>query len=353
MTSEPVRLAVVGTSGIGQLHARLAAADADVQLVGLSGLDEGAPEVAERLGVPLHTDFRELADLGLDGAIIATPNRMHLEMAAFFAGRGVHILVEKPIADTLAAGREICDVAVRCGVHLLVGHQRRHNHLVRTAAELVERDLGRLVATTTMILMKKPDSYYREGWRRTASAGPLLINLIHDIDLLRAVCGEVDRVQAAASRHVRGFDFDDTAMVLLHFRNGALGTVTIAESVPSPWSWEFSVAEGLDFPISGQDHAYFAGTEASLAFPSMTLWSYHSSDEGTGWRSPIHRRQVEVARNDPYAAQVAHFAAVIRGVEVPRVSGEEALRSLAVVAAVMEAVRTGGVVDVDDVLDRA
>jgi predicted dehydrogenase len=350
----PVPIAVVGTSSIGRLHAEVAAATPDVALVGLSGLDENGPALAEQLGVPLHPDYRELIDRGIMGVIIATPNRLHLEMGVFFAERGVHVLVEKPIADTLADGKALCAVAARSGVHLLVGHHRRHNALVQEAGRLVAEDLGNLVATNTMAFMKKPDSYFAPGWRRSASAGPLLINLIHDVDLLRAVCGEIDRVQAAATRRLRTFEFPDTAAILLHFRGGAFGTVTISDSAPSPWCWEASVDEGLGrLHKAGQDHAYFAGTRASLSFPSLTMWSYDPADGEPGWRTPLRTKRVGVRRNHPYADQISQFAAVIRGEQAPLVPGEEGLRSLAVVIAAIEATASGGIVDVDDVLGRA
>jgi predicted dehydrogenase len=325
----------------------------DVRLVGLSSLDGDAVPFAERLGVPLHGDYRELLDRGLDGVIIATPNRLHLEMGAFFAEHRVHLLVEKPISDTVADGKELCAVAARYSVQLLIGHHRRYNNLVREAARLVARDLGRLVAVNTLALMRKPDSYYSLDWRRSASAGPLLINLIHDVDLLRSVCGEIEAVQSMATNRNRGFDFYDTAAILLHFREGAFGTVTISDSAPSPWSWEASVSEGMGLPTAGQDHVFFVGTEASLSFPTMTLWSYDPGMGEPGWELPLRRRRVRTARNNPYLDQICHFAEVIRDSASPRVSGGEGLQTLAAVAAIIEAARTGDVVDVESLLGRS
>ena len=347
---EPVRIGVVGTGTIGRRHAMLAAELGEVTLVGISGLDDGAPALADQVGVPLHTDYRDLIGRGVEGVVVATPNELHLEVAAYFAAQGVQVLVEKPLADTVAAGVELCAVAARHGVHLLVGHHRRFHALVTAAADVVAHRVGRLVATSSMVTMRKPDSYYELAWRRSAAAGPLLVNLVHEVDLLRAVCGEIDRVQSAAGRLVRPFAFDDTAAVLLQYRSGALGTVVVTESTPSPWSWEASAADGMGFHHAGCDHLQFVGTAAALGFPSMTLWSYDPADGEPGWLSPLHRSTIAVAVNDPYREQLAHFARVVRGSEPPRVPGCDGLRSLAVVAAVVEAARTGSAVDVDDVL---
>ncbi len=259
---------------------------------------------------------------------------------------------------------------------MLVGHHRRHNRLVQAAQQFVGAKIGRLVATSTLVTMRKPDSYYEIEWRRSEGAGPLLVNLIHEVDLLRAVCGEIESVQAASAKLARNFAFDDTATMLFHYANGALGTLVISESTPSPWSWEASVSDGMGFHNAGQDHARFIGTEASLSFPSLTVWRYDGSDPDPGWQSPLLASRLTVgqhnpydrssgssssprslqrgiAQTNPYAAQIANLAQVARGVEAPVVSGEDGLRDLAVVDAVILAARSGEVVDIDELLDEA
>lgn len=109
----------------------------------------------------------------------------------------------------------------------------------------------------------------------------------------------------------------------------------------------------MGFHNAGQDLGRIMDSQASLSFPSLTLWAYNPSDGEPGWYSPLHARQVDVTPADPYANQIAHFAQVVRGETEPIVSGEDGLRSLAVVEAVMEAARTGSLVDVDSVIDRA
>lgn len=347
---QQVRLAIVGTGSIGRIHGRVTRGLTTVDLCGLSDLDDSASDLADELGTELVRDYRDLVRTGLDGVIIATPNRLHLPMARFFAENGIHLLVEKPIADTLAAGSELCRVAGENGVQLLIGHHRRHHGLVREAERFVSTEMGALVATNTLVTMRKPDSYYEVGWRRSEGAGPLLVNLIHEVDLLRAVCGEIEAVQAAATKLNRGFAFDDTATVLLHYASGALGTLVISESTPSPWSWEASVSDGMGFHNAGQDHAQFIGTEASLAFPSLTTWRYDIDEPDPGWSSPLRATRLSTPSGNPYVAQVEHFANVIRGAERPRVTGEDGLRSLAVVDAVVEAAETGRVVTVAELL---
>lgn len=350
----PVRLAVIGTGQIGRLHCEVAAAEPAVDLVAVSTLDPDAAGLARRLGVPLVSDYRSVLDTARpDAVVVATPNRHHLEMGAFFATAGVHVLVEKPIAETVAAGAELVAAAERGRVHLLVGHHRRHNALVRTARDIVRSGrLGRVVGVNLMATMLKPASYYAISWRRHAGAGPLLVNLVHEVDLLRAVVGEIDGVLAAGASLVRGFGFDDTAAIVVRFAGGALGTILMTDSTPSAWSWEASVDEGLGFHNAGQDNAYILGTDAALSLPHLRHWSYDAHEPDPGWTAPLRSEVHPVATNDPYAAQIRNLAGVVRGTASPVVSGTDGLRSLAVVEAVIEAARRGRAVAVDDVLAR-
>jgi predicted dehydrogenase len=344
----PVRLAVIGAGRIGRLHCGVAAAEPAEDLVALSALDPDAEDLARRLGVPLLRDYRSVLETAQPQAVvIATPNRHHLEVGAFFAEAGVHVLVEKPIADTVAAGAELVAAAERGRVHLLVGHHRRHNALVRAARDIVRSGrLGRVVGVNVMATMLKPGSYYAASWRRQADAGPLLVNLVHEVDLLRDVIGEIDHVLAAGANLVRGFDFDDTAAIVVRFASGALGTILLTESTPSPWSWEASVREGLGFHEAGQDHAYILGTDAALSFPRLERWTYDGDEPDPGWRAPLRSEIHTVATNDPYAAQIRNLADVVRGTASPVVAGPDGLGSLAVVEAIIEAARRGRPVDV-------
>ncbi len=347
---EPLRLAIVGTGVIGRVHAEVCRDLPNISIRGLSGLDEGAAALAEHVGTSLFSDYRDLADLDIEAVIVASPNQLHLEMGRFFATRGIHLLIEKPIADTLAAGAELCRVASANEVHVLIGHHRRHHDLVQAARQFVSAEMGSLVATNTLVTMRKPDSYYEIDWRRSEGAGPLLVNLIHEVDLLRAVCGEIEAVQGAATNVNRGFAFDDTATIIFHYASGALGTLIISESTPSPWSWEASVSDGMGFHNAGQDHAQFIGTEASLGFPSLTAWRYDSEDPDPGWKSPLRASRLDRPQGNPYVNQIDHLFRVVRGLDKPRVSGQDGLRSLAVVNAVIEAASTGEVIKVDDLL---
>ena len=184
--------------------------------------------------------------------IVASPNVLHVAMALDCVERGIPALVEKPVADTVVSARRLCNAVQRSGVPVLVGHHRRHNPIIKTVREQIAGGLiGQLTAVVGLWLLKKPDDYFDVAWRRERGGGPILINLIHDIDNLRFICGEIAEVQALTSNKVRGFAVEDTAALLLRFANGAIGTVTVSDATPAPWSWELASGENAAYPEAG------------------------------------------------------------------------------------------------------
>ena len=127
--------------------------------------------------------------------------------------------------------------------------------------------LGRIVAVHGMFWLAKPDSYFETPWRRQPGAGPLYMNLIHDIDLMRHLVGEIATVRAVAANHVRGHPVEDAAAVLVTFENGALGTFSVSDAVVAPWSWELTAGDNPAYPPTAETAYWIGGTEASLALP--------------------------------------------------------------------------------------
>ncbi|MGL3106072.1 Gfo/Idh/MocA family protein [Bradyrhizobium sp. BR 1432] len=350
--SAKMRIAVAGAGLIGRRHIELIEASPDCVLAGIADPSPAAGDFARARNTPCYADHRALLEQEKpDGLIIASPNTLHLPMALDCAAAGVPALIEKPVTDSVAAARRLRE-AVKCsGVPMLVGHHRRHNPIIKAAREAVATGkLGQLTAVAGLWLLKKPDDYFEVAWRREQGGGPLLINLIHDIDNLRFVCGEIAEVQALTSNKVRGFAVEDTAALLLRFANGALGTVTVSDATPAPWSWELTSGENVVYPKQDQPCYVFAGTNGSLSVPTMELWSY---SENPGWHAPLVRKPVALSAYDPLAEQLRHFQAVIAGREQPLISVEDAMGTLAVVEAVSEAARTGRTVSPGRIMEQA
>lgn len=345
-----IRLAVIGIGDIGRVHVSRILESDTARLVSVSDPSPRGEKLAARLGVPNRPNYRDVLADRPEGVIIAVPNALHREVATFFASAGVHLLVEKPLAESVAEGKAIVAAARAADVHLLVGHHRRHNNLVPEARALVQEQIGVLLATNSLLTMRKPDSYYDPEWRRGREAGPLLVNVIHEVDLLRTICGEISAAQSMGSNMARGFQFDDTLAIALRYGSGAVGTMVVSESTPSPWSWESTVAEGLGFTTYGVDYTVFFGSEGALSFPGLRLWQYEDADAEPGWTSPLATTEKSFEPNDPYRDQVENFTAVIRGTAAPVVDGTDALRSLAVVEAIWESSVSGSIVRLESIL---
>ena len=184
-----------------------------------------------------------------DGAIVAVPNQMHVAVGLACIARKVPIIIEKPIADDVASALDLVEAAEKAGVPTMVGHHRRHNPIMRKAAEIIAGGgIGRVVAVNGLWLSHKPDPYFNITWRKEPGGGPVLINAIHDIDCLRMLCGDIETVNAATGNAVRKFDVEDTAAAVLQFKSGALGTLLVSDTVSSPFTWEWGSRENPNRP---------------------------------------------------------------------------------------------------------
>lgn len=331
------RIAVVGAGLVGSKHARLVSEAGHLDAIVDPG--EESRSLAKDLGTPHYSELGEyLSERQPAGAIIATPNQLHAEQALACLHKDIPVLIEKPISDSTDGARAIVEASAAKAVPVLVGHHRRHNPLVHAARQHMDNGhLGRLVLVGAQFWLYKPDDYFDTKWRREPGAGPIFINLIHDVDLLRFLCGDIVAVTARASNAIRQNAVEDTAVILLEFVSGALGTISLSDTVVAPWSWEFASGENTAYPHAGGACYMFGGTEGSLSLPDLGYWSQKPK---RGWWEPIDNQVLARAETDPLKAQLHHFIEVIKGTETSRVSAVEGLKTLAVVEAISTSVRT-------------
>jgi predicted dehydrogenase len=346
------RIAVIGTGVIGLRHISVLASDPRAfRLVAVADPLPKAESIAKEHGTEWYADYEKmLDDAKPDAVVVATPNRLHVAMALACIERGVPVLVEKPIADTIDEALSIVDASRRTGVPVLVGHHRRHNPLMLRARQHIEEGgLGQLVAVTAYSLRRKHDAYFDVPWKRQPGGGPLLINGIHEIDNLRMLCGEIDAVSAITSNAARRFEVEDTFAATLKFRNGMLGTLVVSDAVQAPWAWELTSREEPEFAWDSENSCLICGTKASLAIPSLDRWH---NEKGGGRGDPSVRSRLYFRPADPMREELLHFGRVARREEVPAVSAEDATRTLACVLAIERSARTRGWVDVAEALPR-
>jgi len=230
----------------------------------------------------------------------------------------------------------------------LTGHHRNYSPIMAKAREIVRSGaLGSVVAVVGTALFYKPDDYFETGggWRRQPGGGPVLLNLIHEVNNLQSLVGDIVRVQAVSSNDTRGYPVEDTTAMIFTFRSGALGTFLLSDTAASPRSWEQTSQENKSYDSHDDEDCYhIAGTRGSLSVPTMRLKVY---DGAPSWWEPLTSSVEDVDRTDPLVNQIEHFAAVIRDGVPPICSGRDGLNTLKVVEAVVEAARTGQSVDVD------
>ncbi|MBO9452211.1 Gfo/Idh/MocA family oxidoreductase [Tropicibacter sp. R16_0] len=333
---------------VGQRHADAIAQVPDADLCAVVDPSDAGKAAAERLGVPWFDDLHGMIlAQAPDGIILSTPTKLHVDQGAVCLDAGVPVLIEKPLADDLHAARAMVERAEKANVALLVGHHRRHNPLIRKAHEHIKRGtIGAVRAVQATCWFYKPDSYFDAAtWRKQVGAGPISVNLVHDIDLLRHLCGEIVSVQAQAAPSARGYENEDVAAALLRFESGAIGTITVSDSIVAPWSWEMTAHEYPIYPTTSQSAYQIGGSHGSLSVPDLTLWSHN---ERRDWWTPISAMSVPRDTSDPLINQMAHFAAVIRRQEAPLVSGREGLRSLAVVDAIQKSAKSNALIHLEE-----
>ncbi|AWN55432.1 Gfo/Idh/MocA family oxidoreductase [Methylobacterium sp. 17Sr1-1] len=344
------RIAVVGAGQIGRRHIEEISKNPGATISAIVDPMQGAAALARRVGRPLYDTLEACITADRpDGVVLATPNRLHVPQGLACIAAGIPVLIEKPLAHDLDEGERLVAAAEKVGARVLVGHHRLYSPLLRRTVEAVRAGiLGRIVGVIGSAVFYKPDAYFDgpNTWRREPGAGPLLINMIHEIGNLRAMVGEIAAVQAVASNAVRGFPIEDTVAVTLRFVDGALGTFLLSDTAASARSWEQTSRENDAYPTYPDEDAYtILGTEGSLAVPSLRLKRY-AKLESRSWFEPFACDTLPVERADPLAEQITHFVAVIRGEATPLVSARDGLQNLRVVDAIMRAARAGGTVEV-------
>jgi predicted dehydrogenase len=339
--TKPLRIAVVGAGLIGQQHIARIAREPQAKLAAIVDPAASAKALADSLGVPWAAELDSVlaGSNRPDAAVIATPNQLHVAGALACVTAGVPVLLEKPVADDVASAMQLVDAAEAAGVPILIGHHRRHSAHIREAKRIIESgQLGRITAVNALCWFLKPPDYFAVAWRREKGAGPVLLNLIHVIDDLRDLMGEITSVQAVQSNAVRGFAVEDTAVALLGFANGALGTVSLSDTIAAPWSWEMTAAEAKVFPPTGEPCYWIGGTTGSLTVPRLDHWHYA---ETQSWVAPIANSRRILPEQDPLVLQLQHFCEVAQGRARPVIDAREGTRTLAATLALTQSAESG------------
>lgn len=344
--AKTVRIAVIGAGDIGRRHMTAIRGDSSCELAAVVEPQSIGQALAKEFDAPLFADVEAmLRAITPDGVVVATPNVTHVPISECCLKARIPVLVEKPISDRVETAYELAKMSEQLSVPVLVGHHRRHNSIVQEARRVVsEGTIGGVTAVSATFLARKPDDYFQVAWRREPGGGPILLNLIHDIDNMRYIVGEIVSVQGTTSNRQRRHAVEDSAAVILTFENGAIGTIVVSDATPAPWSWELTANEKTSYvyPCTGADCYLFGGSLGALSVPTMRIWRHEGVQS---WRSPMSVEQLKVAPADSHAGQIRHFADVIRGTAKPIITARDGARTLEVTLALIEAAALRMVID--------
>jgi predicted dehydrogenase len=343
-----IRIAVAGAGQIGQAHIKVLAMSPSCLLSAIVDPSPAAMEIAAKEGVPLYKTIDELLLMNRpDGLILATPNQLHVSQAMQCMEAKLPILLEKPIATTVAEGEKIVAMVTATGAKVLIGHHRAHSPIMAKAKEVIDSGkLGKLVAVMGSAIFFKLDHYFTDApWRKELGAGPILINMIHEVHNLRMLCGDIVAVQAFGGDTIRGFPVEDTVAINLRFANGVLGTFMLSDTAASARSWEQTSQENKSYASYDDEDCYvISGTNGTLSIPTMRMKTYPRPEDRSWWKA-FDESTVSLVRDDPLKRQMEHFGAVILGEVVPLVSAQDGLENLRIVEAISEAAKTGHILE--------
>jgi predicted dehydrogenase len=296
---EPIRIGVVGVGVMGSNHARVLAGLSGVQVVGVVDPDPAQRALVNgALGCPAVKELDGLLKYDLDAVTIAAPTHLHREIALRCIARGIHVLVEKPIASTVEEGDDIIKAARRAGLTLMVGHVERFNPAVQAIKDAI-RGEDILSIAITRVGPFPP---------RMSNVGVVIDLAVHDIDLIRWFTdSDIVEVQPQLSNAVA--EREDIALLQFRTASGVLAHIN------TNWLTPF---KARNVTIATRDK-YVMGDlltrQVTECFGFQTDGSYSM-------------RHLSVGHDEPLRAELIAFINAVRDGKEPAVTGEQAVASL-------------------------
>jgi UDP-N-acetyl-2-amino-2-deoxyglucuronate dehydrogenase len=333
---------IAGTGVIAAMHAAAIATLPGARLAAVTDVAEGAAAAfAAARGCAAEPSLdRLLARPDVDVVCVCVPSGRHAEVGVLAAQAGKHLVVEKPIDVTLAAADRLIEEAHAAGVALTVISQHRFDPgLVELKRLLAGGALGRLVLGEASTKWYRTQAYYDSAaWRGTwaMDGGSLMNQGIHYVDLLRWCMGPVAEVTAVAATQAHQVEVEDTALALVRFCSGAVGTI-LSSTAAFPGFPQRLEVTGTDGTVIVED-----GRIVRRAFGAQAGGGAPSPSEAMG--AAADPAAIDVAS---HAAQIADLLAAVEEGRPPAVDGQAGRNALEIVCAVYESARTGRSVRLD------
>jgi UDP-N-acetyl-2-amino-2-deoxyglucuronate dehydrogenase len=337
------RVGIIGAGNISDTHARAIAAIPGASVAAVFAPTQArADALARRFGAPGFDSLDRFLDhRPMDLVAVGTPSGLHGEHGAAAARRGLHVLVEKPMETTVARADALAAEAARAGVTLGVIFQDRLKPSVRRAKALVDAGrLGRPILASARVKWYRPPDYYRASrWRGTWAldgGGALMNQGVHTVDLLLWLFGPARRVSAKAVARLHDIEVEDTAVAVVEFASGAVGTIEASTAAYPGYARRLELTGSEGTVVIDGDHL----TAVDLRDGSGRDQVDAPGDRPESAASPVV--------SDASAHQ-AVFEDFIRAVETggrPACDGAEGRRSVALIEAIYRSSKIGAPVDI-------
>ncbi len=341
-----IKIALLGVGLMGKQHLKAIHSSKKASLHSIVDINQKSKKFAEKYKVPFYIKSSYLLKNNKpDAAIVATPNQFHEKHTINLLNNKIPVLLEKPISDSIVKAKRIIDSSNKNKTHLLIGYHRRHNSIVSKIKNKISKgQLGTIVSANVMCWLYKNKEWFKEKWRTKKGAGPLGINLVHDIDLICYLLGPVKSVQAFTSNRIRKYEVEDTAVVNFIFKSGALCTLSVSDTIVSPWSYELTAGENPAYPVTNQSSYFIGGTKGSVQFPNLKHW-YNKGERS--WWKPIYNKNMDVKLSRfTLINQINHFCDVVIGKTKPKVTGSDGLISLKIFDAIIKSSKSGNKISI-------
>jgi UDP-N-acetyl-2-amino-2-deoxyglucuronate dehydrogenase len=337
ITDRKIRFALAGCGRISANHFDALQKHAErAELVGVCDIDaEALARAASRTGAPGFRSLEAmLSGTDPDIVILATPSGLHADQAVQLAAAGRHVMTEKPMATRWQDGKRMVHACDQAGVHLFVVKQNRRNATLQLVKRAVEkRRFGRIYMVSINVFWTRPQSYYDSAaWRGTweFDGGAFMNQASHYVDLLDWLIGPVESVQAYTATLARHIQVEDTGVVSIRWRTGALGSMSVT-MLTYPKNFEGSIT------IIGEKGTARVG---GVAVNRIDHWEFAEPDpdDATVQQASYQTTSVYGFGHPLYYDNVIQ---ALRGEAVPDTDGREGLRSLEILIATYLSARDG------------
>lgn len=337
ITNRKIRFAVVGCGRISAKHFDALNQHTDrTELVAVcDNQHDRLIKTQEKTGVQGFIDFSEmLRQISPDVVVLATPSGLHPSQAIEAAQAGVHVMTEKPMATRWKDGLAMVGACDRAGVYLFVVKQNRQNATLQLLKRAVQQGrFGSIYMVTVNVFWTRPQEYYdTDAWRGTweFDGGAFMNQASHYVDLLDWLIGPVDSVQAMTGTLARSIEVEDTGVLNVKWRSGALGSMSVT-MLTYPKNLEGSIT------IIGEKGTVRVG---GVAVNDIQQWEFSESHEDDEKIKDVSYETTSVY-GFGHPLYYNNVINTLRGDVEPETDGREGLRSLEVLIATYLSARDG------------